>query len=136
MSRKENPWYRLPAELVEQYGFTVAGVYAVLLDACPKGTTTVTMKQGTLAKKCNMSRMNISRVLKELEKLELIKKKRNFYASTYEIKPVIKLKGEWQQENPEEPAEPKKYYRRKRPVHDIIREQEMEEIHKYLDLVD
>ena len=134
--KKENPWYRLPAELVEQYGFTIAGMYAVLLDACPRGTTTVTIKQRTLAKKCKMSLRSVRNVLNELEELGLIKKTRNFYASTYEIKPVIRLKGEWQQDKQEEEhPEPKKRKYRKKPVHDVIREQETKEISKYLDLV-
>jgi len=36
MSRKEEPFVRLPIELAEQYGYDVAGTYATLLDAYPK----------------------------------------------------------------------------------------------------
>lgn len=145
--RKEAPWARLPLELVEEYGFDIAGVYAILLDVCPKGSTTATVSQKWLAKKSHMSLRTLQNTLDKLENLELIKRTRNSRASTYEIKPVIRLKGEWKQDEPEtippeetRPSEARtdrfKRKRRKQPVHDIIREQEMEEIHKYLELVD
>ena len=134
--RKENPWARLPLELVEQYGFTIAGMYAVLLDTCPRGTTTVTIKQRTLAKKCKMSLASVKRTLNELEKLGLVKKTRNFYASTYEIKPVIRLKGEWQQDEQKEQVESEKRRCRKKSFRTPEEEQERQiKIDKYLDLV-
>jgi len=134
--RKEEPWDRVPKELRRKYGLAVSNVYAVLLDACPKGTTTVKVRQSWIAKECCISLRTVATTLKKLEELGLITKEKGIRASTYTITPVIRLKGEWKQDKQEEEhQEPKKRKYRKKPVHDVIREQETKEISKYLDLV-
>ena len=136
-------WTALSDELTEKYGLIISGVYGKLLDVCPRGTTTVNVRQEWLAKKLHLSRKTVNESLKKLEEIGLISKTKNSRASTYEIKPIINVKGRLKQDytpESESPSEgrwrPVRGIRKKRPVHDIIREQEMEEIHKYLDLVD
>ena len=118
-------------------------MYAVILDACPRGKTTVTIRQEYIAKECCISRQTVNTTIHKLEEIGLITKTKNSRASTYEIKPVVNPKKRFepsQMENytpqTESPSEgrtdPKNRKCRKKPVQDVIREQEID---KYLDLV-
>lgn len=88
MPRKKAPLAELSLEVLEEYGANIAVVHAVLLHACTKNSNTVTIKREWLSKKSCMSLRTLDRVLKKMEELELITRKKNSRASTYTIKEI------------------------------------------------
>jgi hypothetical protein len=144
---EDTSWTAFSNELTEKYGLTVSGVYAKLLDVCPRGTTTVTVRQKWLAEKLHLTTRTVIEALKTLEEIGLIAKTKNSRASTYEIKPIINLKGRLdtvQTENytpeMESPSKkrtsPLKRISRKKPFRTPEEERERQiELDKYLDLI-
>lgn len=49
-------FYRLPAEVMEEYGTTAACVYAVLLNACEEDEFRADLKIATIMKKCKLTK--------------------------------------------------------------------------------
>ena len=82
-------FYRLPAELMEEYGATVAVVYAVLLDACQEGIFRADLKTETIAKKTKTTVRCVITAINKLEELGLVKRTKEGRRTVYDVVPVL-----------------------------------------------
>lgn len=87
---EKQPFYMVPQNLVREYGFTVAGVYAVLLNKCKPPVYEITTTRSELAEICNLSIISVRRTLDILINIKLIERvTRVGKANTYRIVPII-----------------------------------------------
>lgn len=82
-------FYRLPAEVMEEHGHTVAVVYSVLLDACQEGVFRANLKVETIMKKCKMSKQTVISTINKLVEIGLIKRAKEGRRTVYDVVPVL-----------------------------------------------
>lgn len=82
-------FYRLPAELMEEQGATVAVVYSVLLDACQEGIFRADLKTETIAKKTKFTTRSVITAVNKLEELGLVKRTKEGRRTVYDVVPVL-----------------------------------------------
>lgn len=82
-------FYRLPAELAEKHGLIVAGVYAVLLNACTEGIYRADIKLETIAQKCNLSKRSVQYTIDQLEEIGLVRRVKDGRRTVYDVIAVL-----------------------------------------------
>lgn len=94
-------FYRLPAELLEQHGPTVAAVYSVLLNGCTEGIFRTDMKIEVLAQKCGMKKRQVITVINQLEELGLVRRVKDGRRTVYDVIPILPPKQHGKEYVPE-----------------------------------
>jgi len=85
-------FYRLPAELLEEEGGTVAIVYALLLDACAEGTFRADLKVETIAKKGKYTTRSVISAINRLVEIGLVKRVKEGRRTVYDVVPILPAK--------------------------------------------
>lgn len=103
--QKRQAYAMIPKKLASEYGLTVAGVYAMLLDECVPPNYEVHITKSKLAKKCGMSSRNLRYTLLKLEELKLIMPIKIIRGGNiYKVVPIVNARI--YTENPEPVPEP------------------------------
>lgn len=80
----------LPNELASEHGYTVAGIYARLLNECNPPNYEILMSIPTLSKKFGISGRNLIRTIKKLEELHIVERiTKDGGINRYKIVPIV-----------------------------------------------
>lgn len=87
---KNQSFSMLPNDLATEYGYTVAGIYARMLNECEPPDYTFSMPQNLLAKKFGVSERNFRTVLKKLEDIKIVEQIHTAGGTTvYKVIPIV-----------------------------------------------
>lgn len=107
----KQPFFIVPQGLVKKYGWTIAGVYSVLLHKCKPPIYEVTITRAELSVLCGTTLMTIRRSIEKLIEIDLIERITTAGgANVYKVVPIVNARIHQHAERTQSDGEPKQIY--------------------------